>query len=58
MKCMGKVFKVSIFVFCAAILFSLSGSVGYAAGEDADVEGLWLRIPEFPDDADVDELRR
>jgi hypothetical protein len=56
MKCMGKVFKVSIFVFCAAILFSLSGSVGYAAGEDADVEGLWLRIPEFPDDADVDEF--
>lgn len=56
MKCIGKVFKVSIFVFCTAILFSLSGSVGYAAGEDADVEGLWLRIPEFPDDADVDEF--
>jgi len=56
MKCMGKVFRVSLFVFCALVLFSLSASAVCAAGEDAGVKGLWLRIPEFPDDADVDEF--
>jgi hypothetical protein len=56
MKYTGRFFRVSCFVFCAAVLFSLSASVVYAAGEEAGVEGLWLRIPEFPDDADVDEF--
>ena len=56
MKCMGKVFRVSLFVFCALVLFSLSASAVCAAGEDAGFKGLWLRIPEFPDDADVDEF--
>lgn len=56
MKCIGKLFRVTCFVFCAVFLFSFSASVVCAAGEDADVKGLWLRIPEFPDDAEVDEF--
>jgi hypothetical protein len=56
MKCTGRLFRVSCCVFCALVLFSLSASAVCAAGEDAGVKGLWLRIPEFPDDADVDEF--
>ncbi len=56
MKCTGKVFRRLFFVFCAAVLFFPSASVVFAAGEDGGVEGLWLRIPEFPDDAEVDEF--
>ena len=56
MKCTGRLFRIWCLVFCALVLFSLSASVVCAAGEDAGVKGLWLRIPEFPDDAEVDEF--
>ncbi len=29
---------------------------GHVSGADADVDGLWLRIPDFPDDAEVIEF--
>lgn len=49
-------FRIPVFILCAALLlFSCSAMAG-GAGEDGKVEGLWLRVPDFPDDAEVTEF--
>ncbi|MDR2137696.1 MAG: beta/gamma crystallin family protein, partial [Synergistaceae bacterium] len=47
----------SIFVFVISLaLFAACAVPAYAAAPDAEVEGLWLRAPDFPGDADVIEF--
>lgn len=56
MQNLRKFFRVAVFLCCTIFLLSPASTVVHAAGEDGDVEGLWLRIPEFPDDAEVVEF--
>jgi lipocalin len=40
----------------AVIISAAVCPAAFAAGPDAEVEGLWLRVPDFPDDAEVMEF--
>ncbi len=53
MKRFRKICGFPVLVFCAVLLLSSFPSAGYGAGEDGEVQGLWLRAPDFPDDAEV-----
>jgi lipocalin len=52
-----KSFKAILFLAMAAVILSAAVCpAAFAAGSDAEVEGLWLRVPDFPDDAEVMEF--
>jgi hypothetical protein len=53
---MRKFFGRAIFGICAAVFALCMATAGYAAEPDAEVKGLWLRIPNFPRDAEVTEF--
>lgn len=56
MKYRDKSFIIAFLVLFSALLFSLSPAAVFAAGEDGSVKGLWLRIPGFPEDAEIIEF--
>lgn len=49
-------FRIPVFILCAALLLFSCPAVARGAGEDGKIEGLWLRVPDFPDDAEVIEF--
>ncbi|NLK19990.1 MAG: hypothetical protein GX310_09360, partial [Synergistaceae bacterium] len=49
-------FRIPVFILCAALLLFSCPAMAGGAGEDGKVEGLWLRVPDFPDDAEVTEF--
>jgi len=50
-------FRIPVFILCAALLLFSCPAVARGAGEDGKIEGLWLRVPDFPDDAKLLNFR-